>query len=195
MGIQQEQQAQQPTPQHFQQVPIPPVKKGLFSKKIAVPLWAIILTLMLVVFLAANLVSKSVSTATISNPGTAQPTGASILTPTPNSTQATTQAGTWSTVQTFTGNGVKKTALFSVPNDWRIVWSCTGQNIDGITADAVFTVLVYNSNGTLADSAVNAICKAGSTPTTDNTEEHQFGSVYLDIASTGNWTIQVQELK
>ena len=90
---------------------------------------------------------------------------------------------------------MKKTAFFSVPDDWKIVWTCTGQDIDGVAADAVFTVLVYNADGTLADSAVNAICKAGSTPTKDNTEEHQSGSVYLDIASTGNWTIQIQELK
>ena len=156
---------------------------------------------MIVVALAAGLVSKSGSSNTIGNKASSTATTLQVGTtqPTQDSTQQSTPKSTqpqrWFTTQTFTGNGEKKTAIISVPGDWKIVWSCTGQDIDGVTADAVFTVLVYNADGTLADSAVNAICKAGSSPTKDDTEEHQSGSVYLDIASTGNWTIQIQELK
>jgi hypothetical protein len=186
VGIQQEQQAQQPAPQQFQQVPTPPTKKGFFNKKLGpVPLWAIIIVLIVVVAVgvSASKGGGSSSTTTTQNGGTTQPTATPTHTP------------KWTTVQTFTGNGEKKTAIFSVPDDWKIVWSCTGQNIDGVTADGALTVLVYNSDGSLADTAVNATCKAGSKPTTDNTEEHQSGSVYLDVNATGDWTIQIQELK
>jgi len=37
--------------------------------------------------------------------------------------------------------------------------------------------------------------KNGTAKTTGQTEEHQGGKVYLDINITGDWIIQVQELK
>lgn len=107
-----------------------------------------------------------------------------------------TQALQWTTVQTITGNGSKKTAIFTAPGDWKIVWSCIGQNIDGVTADGLLAVNVYNADGSIADPvAVYATCKAGQTKTTGETEEHQGGQVYLSVNGTGDWTIQIQELK
>jgi hypothetical protein len=102
----------------------------------------------------------------------------------------------WTTVQTITGNGSKKTSIFTEPNDWKIVWSCSGQNINGVTADGLLTVSIYNADGSIAEpGAVNATCKAGQTKTTGETEEHQGGPVYLSIEGTGDWTAQIQELK
>lgn len=64
------------------------------------------------------------------------------------------------------------------------------------TADGELAVNVYSSDGTILDTiAVNATCKDGVAKTTGETEEHQGGQVYLDIGGTGDWTIQVQELK
>jgi hypothetical protein len=107
-----------------------------------------------------------------------------------------THALQWTSVQTITGNGSKKTAIFTAPGDWKIVWSCIGQNIDGVTADGLLAVIVYNADGSIADpGAVDATCKAGQTKTTGETEEHQGGQVYLSVNGTGDWTIQIQELK
>jgi hypothetical protein len=125
---------------------------------------------------------------------TSQPT--QVPTPThPAATPTPTHTPKWTTVQTITGNGNKKTAIFTAPDDWKIIWSCTGFN-DGSGVDGAFSVNVYNADRTSADlSAVDASCKAGSARTTCDTEEHQGGSVYLDIGAPGDWTIQVQELK
>jgi hypothetical protein len=107
-----------------------------------------------------------------------------------------TYALQWTTVQTITGNGSKKTAIFTAPADWKIVWSCIGQKIDGVTADGLLVVSVYNAGGSIADpGAVDAMCKAGQTKTTGETEEHQAGQVYLSVVGTGDWTIQIQESK
>ncbi len=110
-------------------------------------------------------------------------------------TQPTT-SGTWTTVQTFTGNGTRKTAVFTVPDNWKIVYTCTYLSINGITANGVLVVSVFGADGTPLDAAaVNATCKKGVTKTTGETEEHQGGQVYLNITGTGDWTIQIQELK
>jgi len=123
--------------------------------------------------------------------------------PTTQSTQAPTKAPVtptpahtpkWTTVQTFTGNGAKKTAIFTASNDWKILWSCQGLT-DGSGVDGVLYVTVYGSDGTIIDpNAVGATCKYGKV-TSDSTEEHQGGQVYLDINTGLSWTIQVQELK
>jgi hypothetical protein len=98
----------------------------------------------------------------------------------------------WTTVQSFSGNGTKKTAYFTVPNDWKLVWKCNPASFYGGSYNMI--VSVTGSDGTPIDpTAVNTICKAGNTG--DSTDEHQGGQIYLDITSEGSWTIQVQELK
>lgn len=113
----------------------------------------------------------------------------------PTATAKPTQPPKWTTVQMFKGNGTQKTAIFSVPDDWKILYSCTFQNISGITADGVLTVAVYGKDNTPLDVAVNATCKNGVAHTTGQTEEHMGGQVYLSIDSTGDWSLQVQVLK
>jgi len=56
------------------------------------------------------------------------------------------------------------------------------------------TVTVYNSSdqSPIDVGAVNTTCTVGRT-ISDVTEVHGAGQVYLDINSTADWTIQVQE--
>ncbi len=134
------------------------------------------------------------TTATIQN--TAQATSQPTQVPTPTQPAATptpTHTPKWTTVQTFNGSGNKKTAIFNTSNDWKIIWSCNPAS--AYLGEYNLTVDVVNSDGTPLDyGAINEICKAGNT--TNSTEEHQGGQVYLDIQSDGGtWTIQVQELK
>ncbi|TMD61750.1 MAG: hypothetical protein E6I91_17150 [Chloroflexi bacterium] len=115
---------------------------------------------------------------------------------TTTNTQPQSSNGTWTTTHTFTGNGTKKTAIFSVGSDWKIVYSCKGMMIAGTATDGVLSVSVYGSDASILDpAAVNATCKSGAALTKGETEEHQSGSVYLNINGTGDWTVQVQELK
>jgi hypothetical protein len=54
------------------------------------------------------------------------------------------------------------------------------------------TVDVDGSDGTPVDpGAVNELCQKGNM--SGETEEHQGGSIYLDIQSEGSWTIQAQQ--
>jgi hypothetical protein len=107
-------------------------------------------------------------------------------------TQVPTTALKWTTTQTFSGNGTKKTAIFTVPSDWKILWKCDPSSSFGGQYNVI--VGVTGSDGSPIDpAAINTICKAGNTG--DSTEEHQSGQVYLDIESEGSWSITIQELK
>src|SRR6266702_7255001 len=77
--------------------------------------------------------------------------------PTTQPTQPAT-SGKWTTVQTFTGNGNKKTSIFTVPGDWKIVWSCKGLT-DGTGVDGVIYITVYGSDNSPIDAnAVSGTC-------------------------------------
>ena len=133
--------------------------------------------------------SNNTQSVTQNNPtqAPAQPTA------TPKPTQPP-HVAKWTTVQKFTGNGIKKTGIFAVPDDWKVLWSCNGFT-DGTAIDGAMAVTVYDNQNNYIDGAVNATCKAGTKPTTGETEEHQSGSVYLDVNATGDWSLQVQVLK
>lgn len=109
-----------------------------------------------------------------------------------NTPQATAVPKTWQTVQTFTGNGSKKTATFTVGDKWRIVWSCDPSSFSGDQYNII--IEVDNDDGSALDvGAVSTMCKPSNT--TGDSEERKGGAVYLDIISEADWTIQVQEFK
>jgi hypothetical protein len=119
------------------------------------------------------------------------PTQAPSPTATPKPTP-TPKPPKWTAIQKFSGNGNKKTGTFTVPDDWKLIWSCIPSSSFGGQYNVI--VDVYNSDGTPADlGAVNTICKAGNTG--DTTEEHSGGQIYLDVNSEAAWTIQVQVLQ
>jgi hypothetical protein len=99
---------------------------------------------------------------------------------------------TWTTTHTFTGNGGKKTESFTVGNDWKIQWSCNPGNI-GMDAPLFITPYKTDGNAPL-DMGSQTTCKSGQ-DTTGETEEHEGGTVYLNINSGIDWTITIQEPK
>ncbi len=181
----------------------PPERKpGFFSKKVSLPLWLVSLAIILMIGLLIGVISKGSSSGTAQNTSSTtastpqssnatQPAAAATKPPTPTPSPTPTQAPQWTTVQTFTGNGIKKTQIFQVGNDWKILWSCDPSSFYG--GQYNIQVYVYDSNNNPLDVAVNTICKAGNT--SDSTEEHQAGNIYLEIDSEGSWKIQVQELQ
>ena len=114
---------------------------------------------------------------------------------TTNSTSASsapTKSGTWTTTHTFTGNGGKKTESFTVGDDWKIQWTC---NPGSMGMDAPFFVTPYKVDGNVPlDSGAQTTCKAGQ-DTKGETEEHEGGTVYIDINSGIDWTVTIQEMK
>ncbi|HZR41043.1 MAG TPA: hypothetical protein VFB12_13045 [Ktedonobacteraceae bacterium] len=97
----------------------------------------------------------------------------------------------WTTAETFTGNGVKKTVAFTVPKSWRIVWGCDLASHSNQNYDLIIHVNT-TSNTLLADS-VETTCRKSNT--NGLTVMHQAGQVYLNVISEGNWTVMVQYMK
>ena len=172
-----------PYPQQPMYQPPPPKKRSRAW------LWIVLGVLAVLLLGCIGIVALVTSAAKTTNTGTLATT---IATTVPT-TAARTPAGqkNWTTTQNFTGSGSKKTGIFSVPADWKINWTCKPSSFTGNQYNLV--IFVYNSDNTLADSGVNTICKAGNT--SDSTEIHTSGQVYLNIISEGDWTIQVQEPK
>ncbi len=118
------------------------------------------------------------------------PTPTATSTPAPTATP--TRAPQWTTIQTFKGNGNKKTTTFTVPDTWRLAWTCTPSSSFGGSYNVI--VDIHNSDGSLADpAAVNTICQKGNT--SDSTQEYVGGTLYLDVISEGAWIIQIQILQ
>lgn len=117
------------------------------------------------------------------------PTATTGPTNTPAPTATATRTPQWTTIQSFKGNGNKKTAIFTVPTDWRLLWTCDPNSFGGSQYNLI--VDVYSDNGNiLFPTAINTLCAPNNT--TDNTEEHSGGNVYLDVTSEAAWTIAVQ---
>jgi hypothetical protein len=115
---------------------------------------------------------------------------------TSGSTQATqaptkTTQQNWTTTHNFKGSGIKKTETLTVADDWKLLWTCDPASFTG--GQYNIAVTIYGADNTLQDVAINVICKAGTT--SGSTEEHSGGSVYLDVNSEADWSLQVQELK
>ena len=156
-------------------------------------MWALIL----LAFIVLGGIGSIANSAGQSSTSTPVPQGNTSTQPAATATPAPTQApAKWTTTHTFTGNGSKKTAIFTAPDDWKILYSCTFQNNGGVTDDGILTLSVYGADNSIIDAgAVNVTCKNGVAHTTGETEEHQAGQVYLSIDGTGDWTVKVQELK
>ncbi len=175
------------------------------KRRVAVPLWVLILLVVCAVggFGAAvaaqssnNSGSNSSGSSSSSNQAQVKgtPTATSTLGPTatPKPSPTPTHTPQWTTIQTFKGNGNKKTPTFNVPNHWQLVWSCDPSS--DFSGEYNVIVDVDSPDGTPIDpGAVNTICQTGNTG--DTTQEYQGGTIYLDIQSEAAWTIQVQVLK
>jgi hypothetical protein len=97
-------------------------------------------------------------------------------------------------VQRFSGNGISKTAPFTVTADqWKILWSCDPAAY-GSEYNLIADLTVPGQQ--FGDSVVNVICKQGDASTTSGeTMEYTSGTFYLDVNSEASWTFQVQVLQ
>ncbi len=174
----------QPTPPPQYQPPMQPPKKPRR--------WPWIVALIVVFFFGYAVGHAGSSTSTAPTTDVQQQSGAAQAQATTAPAQPTKppHVAKWTTIQSFSGNGSKKTGTFAVPDDWRMNWSCTEKN--GI--DSPLFIIVYNSDNSIADPGTQFNCAANKV-STGGTEEHQAGNVYLDINSGIDWTITVQALK
>lgn len=197
----QPQPAPQPVPP-FQQPITPAATQPSFFQRIPRWVWVLVVVGALVVacggcggvlalssLLTNNTTAQSPqATATLS---IGQPPAAPKATATPKPKPTATHAPSWTTFQKWSGNGSKTTDTFSAPDTWKILWTCTPSSFYG---NYDLSVTVYGSDGSIVDFPVSVTCKSGYT--TDSSVEHSgSGTYYLEIASEGDWTIQLQEMK
>lgn len=98
----------------------------------------------------------------------------------------------WTTTHTFNGNTIQKTAVFTVSDDFKLIWKCDPSS----NSFGAYNVIVDLDapDGSYIYSAVNTICQAGNT--SGSTEMHgDAGQVFLVVDTEGPWTIHIQELK
>jgi hypothetical protein len=103
-------------------------------------------------------------------------------------TRTPTHPTKWTTVQTFKGNGTKKTTTFAVPTNWRIMWSCDLASHNNTN----YNVIIHpnSTNNALLDNGVETTCNKNNTHNT--VEVHKGGNIYLSIISEGTWVVQIQ---
>lgn len=167
-------------------------------------LLAALAAVLIVGFFAVVLVQlvhqRGTSTSPIGQPTQTQtqptPTLAPTAIPTASPTPSPTPAGTWTTVQGFTGSGNYKTASFQVTSPWRLVWQC---NLSmGNPGPYPLQVAVSPSAGSGGTTGViDTTCKTGNTRGTSAEQTAPTGLVYLSVTSAadGEWDLRVQVLR
>ncbi len=187
-------------PQYQQPQPQRSGCRSTLTRRVSVPLWLVIVCALITIGSCTSLVANQQTTQntapTVSTPdsATSQPQTPVNSNPTPAPTIKPTPTHTpkWTTIQTFSGNGSKKTPAFTVPDNWQLVWSCDPSSSFGGSYNVI--VAVVGTDGSQIDpTAVNTICQSGNKG--DQTQEYQGGSVYLDVQSEGAWTIKVKALE
>ncbi len=154
--------------------------------------WIIALVVVFLLGRATVATSGTASTDTTSNTTTTSAPSSSLAQSQP--TTAPTKPSrllAWTTTQNFSGNGEKKTGVFSVPDDWKVNWTCNPASFGNTSYN--LSVTVMGSDNSTVDLAVNTLCASGNVSGT--TEEHQAGQVFLDISSEATWTVTIQEMK
>jgi hypothetical protein len=171
------------------------------QRRVALPMWALVVggLALCVCGVLAGGTSKgsSADTAGTNSQGAGASSQASYATQAPTKVSATatpTHVPTWTTVQTFTGNGISKTAPFTVnDSQWKIVWSC-----DPAAYGSEYNLMadLTKPGDQFGDSVVNVICKVGDASSTQGeTMEYTQGTFYLDVNSEASWKFIVQVLK
>lgn len=138
-----------------------------------------------------SVMSHSGNSTTTTATTTSNSNTSSTSTPTKPPTTTPTKPLSWQTVKTLKGTGTEKTDTFTVPDTWKLTWSCDPASFQNIQYNVI--AIVEDSSGAMVDSGVNALCKAGST--SGETNVTSGGTVRLDITSEGDWTFNIQVQK
>jgi hypothetical protein len=105
--------------------------------------------------------------------------------------QATSRPKAWVTVQRYSGNGIAKTAPFTVTAaQWKITWACDPAAY-GSSYNLIADLTVPGA--ALGDTVVNVICTQQDANTQrGETMEYTPGTFYLDVNSEASWVFQIQ---
>ncbi len=111
---------------------------------------------------------------------------------TSDTSSTSVHTGKWITTHTWSGTGNKRTGIITVPDYWKITYTCYGDTVAGTRVDGSLAITLYQKNFTQIGLPINEACKV---KTTDSIYEHTPGAIYFDITVLGPWSMQIQELK
>ena len=133
-------------------------------------------------------------TSTPSPQPTATPTSTPVPTATATPRPTATSAPQWTTVNTFTGNGISNTPTFIIGDaQWRIAWSCNPSAYGSSYNLIAELVAPGNQYG---DLVVNVICKKSDpSSTSGQTMQYVQGTYYLKVNSEASWIFKIQALR
>src|SRR5262249_55028518 len=106
--------------------------------------------------------------------------GVVLILPKPANQQSTSTAKPsqqWVTIQTLSGNGLKKSPIFTVSNNWRIAWSCDIASHNN--KDYSLFIHALTTTNTLLNNSVETTCSKNNTH--GFTQVNQGGKIYLSI--------------
>lgn len=179
------QQPYQPYPQpgFFPQPPAPAPKKKHTLRNIIIS----IITVIIIIGVINGVIdaAKSPVTASTSTVATTvvQKAPTTHVKPT-----ATPKPLVWTTIKTLSGNGTEKTDSFTVPANWKLLWSCDpASGPDGYNVSATIN---NASDDSFVDAGINSQCSASNT--SGETNVTASGTLRLDIISEAAWTFKIQ---
>lgn len=179
---------------------MPPPKRTFWQRFQSLPL---IIRAPIYIFLIIFVGSAAISAIhdQVTPPATVQATPVvEVSRPVP--TVAPTQhIATWTTIQTFTGHTHDKTPYFTIKPGWRIKWKCTNSTVPSGDTGGVGITAYDHAGNTLSGNADDPTVATGHCPptffgTTGTSDVQKYGgTMYLDVYVSGDWTIDIQELK
>ena len=162
---------------------IPP-RRGHLGRNLAIGCGGLI-ALFIVIAIAAAAASSGSKQSPVS--AVVSPSAASTKQPVATSSpKATTAPAAPKVLLDKTGSGISKTAIFSTPSEWQIVYTFDCSNFG---QKGKFQIYVYDGSSQLVDLPANDLASKGS----DTVFEHNLsGPYYLQMNSECRWHVVVK---
>lgn len=100
----------------------------------------------------------------------------------------------WTTVYSFSGNGMKKSSTFELTgNEARIKYNYKADGNVGIGMFAVY--VVDEGEDIMKTGGFPEIMSQAESEESESTIQKNEGKYYLNVNASGNWTVTIEELK
>lgn len=103
-----------------------------------------------------------------------------------------TTEGSWRTIYSFSGNGMKKSPVFELTGaNARIRYNYSSQSDLGLGMFAAY--VVEEGNELIRNGGVPEVMSSAAEESSESALHKEKGRYYLEINATGSWTVSVEE--
>ena len=185
-------------PNYYTSPPPQQPKKSFWQRFRALPIWIQVPIALFVIIFVGSAAVSGIHDAIVQPSDTAVPQAVAK----PIATSAPTKhVPAWTTTQTFSGHTHGKTPVFNVAPGWRLHWTCTNSTVPSGATGAVGITAYSPSGKTLSGDADDPTVTTGHCPVQDvasagiSAIQKYGGMMWLDVYITGDWSIDIEELK